>query len=1524
MDIKNCIYLFVLTFTFFAQAFTAGDGTPENPYQISTPQDLEAVNNDLTASYILINDIDLAGKIYADAVIGAVADMADETKMFMGNFNGNGYEILNLTIDAAQKSIVGFFGYVRDADVRNLKLVDVDITGLDFVGAVAGRFRGHIYNSYASGEVAGVNYVGGFSSHVSLADNCQSDVDVTGNDFVGGFVGRNNGTVCRNIYSTGQVSGNDYVGGIAGVYDGYLIDSYSISPVTGVSNVGGLSGESRYLDDIEGCFWDIESSGISVSFGGEGKTTAQMKDIQTYLDAGWPFVGESKIEWADWYMPENGYPKLSWQAFSGGNGTEECPFLIPNKAAFLLATSNLSAHYKMIANVDLAGETFTEALFAPDVYPASGYTGEHFTGVFDGNGYSVKNLRIDASSEVKDDYIGLFGYIAEQGQVQDLILEKLSIKGARNCGGLAGTNDGIIKGCVISGTVNCSGQLTGGLAGVNYGLISDCEFTGEVNAFAVFGGLVGENNQQISGCSASGFVGRRNITSSYSVGGLAGTNEGSISESHFIGNVKGKQDVGGLIGINYSEVQDSYSEGEVEGTQYNTGGLLGSNYLGSVSNCYYNGLVIGNYSDYYNHYYWNTGGLIGENISGEIFNCFSIVDVQSIGENVGGLIGSDDGGNIIECYSEGKVTGTDKPIGGLIGDADKSNLSSCNTISTVNGVRSVGGLIGSSYECIIDSCYSIVAAEGESYVGGLIGLSKYGSLSECYSHGSVTVLSDIGGGLVGDNSASMTKCFSTCDVNGGEVLGGLIGTGGGLILQCYSKGDIVGNSRCGGMVGSGGGTVRDCYSTSSVTVLSSQSTAGGLLGELRNSEVYNSFAAGNITASQDSAVGGLVGYSYYGFMTNCFWDIDTTGLSVSVVGEGKSTAQMQSLATFLDAGWDFVGEETNGVEDIWKMPQSGYPMLAWQEIYEVVFDAGEHGEIIGGEAVQFIEWGYSALSPVVEGNDGFEFLGWDMTFHNVRSDLAITAKYKEVMRGDGTSDYPYQIETVEDLESVNNDLTAHYVLLNSLDLQDKIYAKAVVAPYGWSYQGGKFTGVFDGNGFEISNFNINGGDSGRYLGLFGVSDHAEIKNIHLRDCSVSGLSYVGGLIGQSTYDTVSNCSVSGSVIGSFEYTGGLIGYSYYSDGIFNCRSECSVTGGNYVGGLIGYHYFSRGIFNSYAKSFVTGNNYVGGLVGRNYDGDINSCYSTGEVIGDSNIGGLLGWSYGDVQNSFWDKESSGINLSDGGIGKTISQMHSIYTYMDFGWDFVGEVHNGLMEVWYMLEGDYPRLYWEADKGDVNYDGFVDELDLSVIISQWLSSAAEQQRLVADIDESGEVDNTDFALFAAFCEISASLEIELVAGSNWVSFNVLPEPAALEDVLDGYLPYASDGDKVDSAEGLSVTYYQGSWYGTLETLEPGKMYKIQSQQGGSFIVKGRYADIDTQIELVSGWNWLGFVPSEPMGLEQALSALEFNDNDQIISQNGLNATYWDGSWFGNLEQLEPGAGYLLYVAQPQTFSYGEQQ
>ena len=70
MKIKRCFMVVVaMALCGSAFGFADGDGSPGNPYQVSTRAHLEAVNDDLAAHYILINDIDLAGVVYSTAVI---------------------------------------------------------------------------------------------------------------------------------------------------------------------------------------------------------------------------------------------------------------------------------------------------------------------------------------------------------------------------------------------------------------------------------------------------------------------------------------------------------------------------------------------------------------------------------------------------------------------------------------------------------------------------------------------------------------------------------------------------------------------------------------------------------------------------------------------------------------------------------------------------------------------------------------------------------------------------------------------------------------------------------------------------------------------------------------------------------------------------------------------------------------------------------------------------------------------------------------------------------------------------------------------------------------------------------------------------------------------------------------------------------------------------------------------------------------------------------------------------------------
>jgi hypothetical protein len=173
------------------------------------------------------------------------------------------------------------------------------------------------------------------------------------------------------------------------------------------------------------------------------------------------------------------------------------------------------------------------------------------------------------------------------------------------------------------------------------------------------------------------------------------------------------------------------------------------------------------------------------------------------------------------------------------------------------------------------------------------------------------------GGLVGENSGIVTYCYSTGKVTGSDVLGGLVGhsTPQGTVIACYSAAAVNGGESVGGLVGSTGwrdvqdwgpgyNSLTQCYSTGPVN-------------------------------GTGSFVGGLVGVEYHGHETACFWDIETSGQNESAGGMGKTTAEMQTVSTFLDAGWDFVDETSNGTEDIWWILEGqDYPRLWWELIPE--------------------------------------------------------------------------------------------------------------------------------------------------------------------------------------------------------------------------------------------------------------------------------------------------------------------------------------------------------------------------------------------------------------------------------------------------------------------------------------------------------------------------------------------------------------------------------------------------------------
>jgi hypothetical protein len=680
--------------------FSGGSGTINDPYLISTPNDLNRIGHNprlMRDHFQLINDINLRDINFF--IIGAYG------YPYCGVFDGNGHTILNFTYDSNDRDYVGLLGYVDGGEIRNLGLIypDIDAGTERYVGSLVGFLRdGTIMGSYVEGgSVSGDEHVGGLVGENSgTIRNCYATGSVIGNRYVGGLVGYNyNGSVW-NCYTTGSVSGSGVVGGlVAGNHGGNISNSYSTGDVSGDGDVGGLVGKNT--SSVSNCFWDAntQTHGVIDSIGYDLSNTVTnvsslpttlMQTKSTFTDAGWDFVGERHNGTTEtWQMPAGGgYPVLSFFHIDipfplAGSGTAAQPYLVSDANELgMVSWYPVHCYFKLTGYVDLSGINWSVP-----VVPA-------FSGCFNGNDCIISSMQISGGG-----YLGLFGVLRDQGRIRSLCIDGASVSGnGSNVGGLVGFNDlGIISNCHFTGSLS-GGYHVGGLVGCNHrGIVSDCYSTALVSGEDSVGGLVGLNY-----------------------------NDGGVSNCHSTGDVSGLDYVGGLVGRNHSSLSKCFSIGDVNGVSC-VGGLVGGT-LGSVSNCYSTGAVSGGQS---------VGGLAGFD-HGIISNCYSTSSVTCDGYYVGGLVGDIFYGSMSNCYSTGSVNGVSE-VGGLVG-YNAGSFSNCYSISSVSGDDYVGGLVGQNgYSSLhikhpgyIYNSYSTGRVQGDLNIGGLVGKHEYGAIERSF------------------------------------------------------------------------------------------------------------------------------------------------------------------------------------------------------------------------------------------------------------------------------------------------------------------------------------------------------------------------------------------------------------------------------------------------------------------------------------------------------------------------------------------------------------------------------------------------------------------------------------------------------------------------------------------------------------------------------------------------------------------------------------------------------------------------
>ena len=603
-----------------ATSFSGGDGTESNPYIISDASELYwlayTVNCGIydeeynSAYYKLTNDICLLG--YQWDPIGTY-NFDKANIQFLGNFDGNGHAIYNLTITDPESyyEYFGLFGslgkgaVVKNVTVENI-IISVDSSKEIHIGGIAGNAKdATIENCHVSGYV---------TVKSGREEVC-----------VGGLVGKNNTT---NINSCSADISIDAIASNSGGYEiclGGLIGEASKSIITNSYSRGSIYAVAEYYVNAGGFIGEITSKDTSIS--------DSYSNCEVYAEGG---VGAC------------GYGYLG--GFIGEISAAASNITIQN----CYATGNVELKADSICVGGFIGEVYDDSTVFTDCYAtgdvfaysetyagAGGFAGS-ITKASLNNCYSHGNVTANASSD--DGYTEVGGFA---GQLRG-----------------AGALKVLMSNCFATGDVfseTGSYGYAGGLAGcVNNAIVENCYSTGDVNAKNGYaGGFIGELKGDIKNCYATGNViciGEKESVDVYS-GGLVGhVSTANISHCYATGDVCATSieydvapEAGGLIahcgGANVF-IENCYAQGNVYSEasgvsgSVSSGGLIGNFYsTGKVNNCYAVGDVTA-ISHSVGYVEALAGGLIG-NSKGTVTNCVAYGHARAIVDDIEGKAISD-------------------------------------------------------------------------------------------------------------------------------------------------------------------------------------------------------------------------------------------------------------------------------------------------------------------------------------------------------------------------------------------------------------------------------------------------------------------------------------------------------------------------------------------------------------------------------------------------------------------------------------------------------------------------------------------------------------------------------------------------------------------------------------------------------------------------------------------------------------------------------------------------------------------
>ncbi|GEM_PF-535483 len=890
--------------------YSGGTGDPNTPYEIANATDLMTLandTNDYNKCFIMISDIDLdpnlpGNQVFRKAVIGRDVNGSNlyfDGRYFRAGFDGNGYKILNMTIDTNDgNDCLGLFGsviYATNKEIKNITLENINIRGgnkTNFIGGLVAYNQGGIIRNCSSSGVIKTDsnsmYFGGLigyntespgGSKNNIIDCCSSCV-ITGDinsSYFGGIAGYSNYGTVESCHSDGIIKNNgisSYIGGLIGfsASKSVILNCYSEANIIDAAyHMGGLVGQN------DGSIINSYSTGYI-------NTT---KNFTTQNVGGLVGLNNGVID--NSFSSGNVNFNFSW--YSGG----------------LAGRNN--------GNIKSCYSTGTVS----GLYSSSNLGG--LIGISDGNIINCYSISSVTEGETSAYIGGLAGH--NRGNIIKCF-SRGTVPFMPYSGGLVGEDDYTPKENIISSYfLNNAGPNNGnGISltdeqfkmrssfagwdfikiwfteeGLNYPELKRCGLSPEYSG----GSGAANDPYQISNASdllnmaidvgvySKSFVLTADINLDPNLPGNFIYPEAVIAAQSWP-VFKGVFDGAGHKIINLTI--------DTNGMNTNYLGLFGNIWCISIENVNLENVNIK--SGWLSKY---IGGLVGYNWANEIYNCSSTGNIIA-GETswyIGGLIGASKSSHVTNCFTECNIFGTGN-LGGLIGYDYESFVTNCNSKSNIsnyfrNSGSGFGGLVGYAEHSNINHCFATGDVNGDAYVGGLVGYQS-GGTSYCYASGKVSGRFEIGG-LVGNKEGGIiSNCYSTCSVIGGDWCAGLVGTNwGGNIDNSYSTGNVSGYSSIGGFIGvNNEGIIRNCYS----------------IGEVNS-----------------SSGGGFAGYNY-ATIINDFYLINSG--PDNNLGEPLTDQQMKQKASFI--GWDF--------NDIWTIKEAiTYPRLAWDNSiqFNIVLDS---------------------------------------------------------------------------------------------------------------------------------------------------------------------------------------------------------------------------------------------------------------------------------------------------------------------------------------------------------------------------------------------------------------------------------------------------------------------------------------------------------------------------------------------------------------------------------------------------------